>query len=66
MDTRKHVIVAEDGFGSADGETAAIVDTLEEAIEFVKDPPAYWRGSESWPYGLAVYEATRLDEEDLR
>lgn len=67
MESCKHIIIAEDGFGSMNDEAVAIVDTLDEAREFVANPPAEWRGHvRSWPYGLAVYEAHRLDEEELR
>lgn len=61
------IIVAEDGHGSANGEAVAVVETLDEAKEFVADPPEPWRGHvRFFPYGLAVYEATRLNEGDLR
>ena len=48
----KYVVIAEDGFGSLEGEAAAVVDTLDEAKGFVADPPEVWRGHVRWPHGL--------------
>jgi hypothetical protein len=65
--TCKYIVLAEDGHGSMNDEAILVVDTLEEAVAFVKDPPPEWRGHvQTWPYGLAVYVADRLDEDEIR
>jgi hypothetical protein len=59
-------VIAEDGHGSANGEAALVADTIDEAKGFVADPPEVWRGHVRWPYGLAIYEAHRRDEDEIR
>lgn len=63
----RFMVVAEDGFGSANGETVETFDTYGEAAAFVANPPEAWRGHiQRWPFGFAVYQAYRVDEGDFQ